>query len=492
METDNQYVRDRMEKLRKWIELGVNPFPYSYNKTHDSVDVVEKATTLEPGKASKKFVSVAGRVMSIRVMGNASFAHIQDKKGKVQIYFTKDELGENYKPFSKLLETGDFVGVYGKVYKTNRGEPTVMATKMELLSKGLRPLPEKFHGLTDAELRYRQRYVDMFVNPEVKAVFETRAKILSAVREFLQGKGFIEAETPLLQPIYGGANARPFKTHINAWNFDMYLSISPETYLKRLLVGGFEKVYYLGKNFRNEGSDKTHNPEFTMMECYQAYGDYEDMMEITEDLYEFVCMKVLGTTKVKYQDKTIDFKKPWKRLPMKEAIMKFADIDVDKLDDKELKTAMRNYNVEYEGDFSRDLAIELLFEELCEDKLVQPTFITEHPLGSTSLCKAKRNNPNVLERFEPFVNGWEIGNAYSELNDPILQEKLFLEQEEKGRGGDDEFHPMDKDYVQALQFGMPPAGGLGLGIDRMVMLLTDSATIRDVILFPTMKPKEDD
>ncbi|MEK6816573.1 MAG: lysine--tRNA ligase, partial [Nanoarchaeota archaeon] len=426
MEADNQYVKDRMEKLRRWIELGVNPFPYKYEKTHDSVEVVDKAKDLEPGKASRKFVSVAGRVMSIRVMGNASFAHIQDEKGKVQIYFTKNDLGDNYKPFSKLLETGDFVGVYGKVYKTNRGEPTVMATKMELLSKGLRPLPEKYHGLTDAELRYRQRYVDLFVNPEVKAVFETRAKIVSAVREFLESKGFIEAEIPLLQPIYGGGSARPFKTHINAWDFDMYLSISPETYLKRLLVGGFEKVYFMGKNFRNEGSDKTHNPEFTMMECYQAYADYEDMMELTEDLYVFVCMKVLGTTKVKYQDKTIDFRKPWKRLPMKEAIKTFADIDVDKLDDDELQNAMRNFNVEYEGDFSRDLAIELLFEELCEDKLIQPTFITQQPKGSTPLCKVKRNDPNVLERFEPFVNGWEIGNAYSELNDPIIQEKLFV------------------------------------------------------------------
>ncbi|RME54427.1 lysine--tRNA ligase [Candidatus Woesearchaeota archaeon] len=491
MQPENELIKVRLEKLNKWKELGINPYPYKFDQTHHSTDVIKKAETLKPGDVSKKFVKIAGRVMAKRVMGNASFIQVQDQEGTVQVYFTKNELKEFYKKFSKLLDIGDIVGVYGKVFKTHKGEPTVHALSIELLSKNLRPLPEKYHGLTDPELRYRQRYVDLFTNPEVRKVFETRAKIISAVREFLESKGFIEAEIPILQPIYGGANARPFKTHINAWDFDMYLSISPELYLKRLIVGGFEKVYYLGKNFRNEGVDKTHNPEFTMMECYQAYADYYDMMELTEDLYVYVCNKVLGTTKVKYGDKIIDFKKPWKRLPMKEAIKKYAEIDVDKMDDEEIKTFMRNFNIEYEGDYSRDLAIELIFEELCEDKIIQPTFITEHPVASTALCKVKREDNSVLERFEPFVNGWEIGNAYSELNDPIKQRELLKEQEEKGRGGDEEFHPMDEDYVQALEYGMAPTGGLGLGIDRMVMLLTNSATIRDVILFPTMKPKED-
>ena len=352
-------------------------------------------------------------------------------------------------------------------------------------------MPEKFHGLKDTEIRYRQRYVDLIVNPEVKEVFLKRSKIIKAIREFLDSKGFIEVDIPTLQPQYGGANARPFKSHINAWDMDLYLSISPELYLKRLIVGGFEKVYFLGKSFRNEDSDKTHNPEFTMMECYQSYVDYNDMMVLTEDLYNYVAMEVLGTTKIEYQGSVIELKKPWKRITMIAAIKEYGKLDVTKLSDEELLEKCLAFHLEVNRTTARGLLIAGLFEQLVEEHLIQPVFITDHPKETTSLCKVKRGNNDLIERFEPFINGWEIGNAYSELNDPIIQENLFREQEEKGRGGDEEHHPMDEDYVNALEIGMTPTGGLGLGIDRMTILLTNAVSIRDVILFPTMRPQTD-
>jgi len=359
-----------------------------------------------------------------------------------------------------------------------------------LLSKSLHPLPEKFHGLQDSEIRYRQRYVDLIANQEVKNIFLARSKIISAMREFLDKKGFTEVEIPTLQHIYGGANAKPFKTHINAWNLDLYLSISPELYLKKLIVGGYEKVYTITKNFRNEGVDKTHNPEFTGMECYWSGADYNDMMSLTEDIYEYIAMKVLGTTDLEYQGTKISLKKPWKRMTMYEALIHYAKIDVEKLSDNEIYDLLDQNNIEYKMDLtSRGLAIALLFEELCEKNLIQPVFITDHPKETSPLCKLKRGNPDLIERFEPYINTWEMGNAYSELTDPILQRKLFEEQAERGRGGDEEAQQMDEDFLRSIEYGLPPTGGLGLGVDRMVMILTNAISIREVIFFPTMKPE---
>ncbi|MBI4447709.1 lysine--tRNA ligase [Candidatus Woesearchaeota archaeon] len=491
MENDPLIVQ-RLEKLRSIREeLGVNPYPYSYRQTSSASQILEESNNLEKEeKRESKTVSVAGRIILLRGMGKASFGHLQDASGKIQFYVREDEVKEQYKLFKKL-DLGDIIGMEGFVFRTKMGEITIWVKNLSLLTKTLRPLPEKWHGLQDKELRYRKRYLDLIANPEIKKVFVMRSKIITAVREILNAKGFIEVEVPLLQPIYGGANARPFKTHINAWNMDLFLSISPELYLKRLIIGGFEKVYTIGKNFRNEGSDKTHNPEFTMMECYQAYADYNEMMSLTEEIFEYAAKKVLGTTELIYQGQKISLKRPWKKLSMAEAIKHHVGQDVTKMSDKELKQLMTNYNIEYEGDFNKGLAVQLIFEELVEDKLIQPTHITDHPKESTPLCKLHRKNSDLIERFEPFINGWEVGNAYSELNDPILQKDLLKEQVEKGRGGDEESHPMDEDYIEALEHGMPPTGGLGIGIDRMIMLFTDSETIRDVILFPTMKPKEE-
>lgn len=487
MDEDNRLIKERISKVHELHGLGVNPYPYRFDVDTYAKDILEKHYGLKEGESTKHNVKVAGRIMTLRLMGNATFSHVQDSTGQVQVYLSKDKL-ENYDMIkSKLVELGDIIGVQGNVFKTKRGEISIHVKKLELLSKAIRSLPDKFHGLSDTEIRYRQRYVDLIVNPEVRKVFETRAKILNAVREFLGQRGFIEAEIPIIQPIYGGANAKPFKTHINAWGQDMYLSISPELYLKRLIVGGFSKVYSLGKSFRNEGVDKTHNPEFTTMECYQAYADYNDMMKLTEDLFEYVCKSVIGTTKIKYQGLEINFKKPWGRMTMHDAIREYASIDAERMSDKDLMTFVSRNKIELKGDFNRGFAINAIFEHFCESKLVQPTFITNHPKETTPLCKALRGHPDLIERFEPFVNGWEVANAYSELNDPLLQKRLLEEQAAKGRGGDEMAHQMDEDFVRALEHGMPPTGGLGIGIDRMVMLLTDSATIRDVILFPTMR-----
>ncbi len=493
MTSEDQLIKQRLEKLKELMDKGIKPYEvYKYKTNSCAKEVFEKNKDLKKEDKSKELVRLAGRVMNLRFMGKASFGHIQDNSGKIQFYVREDDIGEkNYNLFKKL-DLGDFIGVEGNVFRTKMGEISIWVKKLEILCKALRPLPEKWHGLKDVEIRYRQRYVDLIVNPNVKEVFEKRSKIIKAMREFLDSKGYLEVEIPTLQQVYGGANARPFTTHLNALNIDLYMSISPELYLKRLIVGGFDKVFTICKNFRNEGVDKTHNPEFTMMECYSAYEDYEDMMKLTEEMVSYIAKKVNGSTKVKYQGREIDFKKPWMRMTIKEAIKKYVKIDVNKLSDKELKEVLINYNIEYEGDFSRGLAIELIFEELVEDKLIQPIFITDYPKESTPLCKLKRGNNELIERFEPFVNGWEIGNAYSELNDPILQKKLLREQEEKGRGGDEEAQPYDDDFVRALEYGMPPTGGLGIGIDRLVMLLTDSATIRDVILFPIMKPQTDE
>lgn len=487
MDEDNRLIKERIDKLYRLQEKGINPYPYSFKVDSVASEIQEKYSHLKEAEATKHNVKAAGRIMTLRLMGNATFANLQDHTGKVQVYLSKNDV-ENYELVkSKLIELGDIIGVEGNVFKTKAGEVTIHVRKLELLCKSIRPLPDKFHGITDTEIRYRQRYVDLISNTDVRKVFELRSKIVNAVREYLSLNGFVEAEIPILQPIYGGANARPFKTHINAWNQEMFLSISPELYLKRLIVGGFDRVYYLGKVFRNEGADKTHNPEFTIMECYQAYADYNDMMKITEDLYDYVCKKVLGTTKVNYQGIEIDFKKPWARVTMIDAVKEYAGIDPERMSDEDLQEFMESNKVEFHGEFNRGLAINAIFEHFCESKFVQPTFIMHHPKETTPLCKELRGHPELIERFEPFVNGWEIGNAYSELNNPLLQKKLLEEQSEKGRGGDEEAHQMDEDFIRSLEYGMPPTGGLGLGIDRMIILLTNAATIRDVILFPTMR-----
>ncbi|MBS3095150.1 lysine--tRNA ligase [Candidatus Woesearchaeota archaeon] len=485
--SEEEIFNQRKEKVHELRKNSIEPYPYRFEKKNSAKEAIENYKGLKPEEKTEEYVSIAGRLTRIRIMGKALFADVQDQTGKLQVYVKSDEVGENaYNIFTKLIDIGDIIGIHGKIFKTKTGELSVWAKKYELLAKSLRPMPEKWHGLQDVEIRYRKRYLDIIANPDVKETFFKRAEIISAIREFMKKKGFIEVEIPILQPLYGGAKAKPFKTHINAWNLNMYLSVSPELYLKRLLVGGFEKVYTISKNFRNEGVDKSHNPEFTMFECYQAYADYEDMMKLLEDLVGYVLKKLHAGIIVDYQGTKLHFKKKWQRLSMLKAIKKYTKNDVGKMDDEKIKQLMKVYNIEYDGDYIRGLAIEKIFDELVSDKLIQPVHITDHPIETTPLCKPKRGNSNHIERFESFVNGMELSNAYSELNEPILQRKLLKEQSEQ-REEHEENYQMDNDFVEAIEYGMPPAGGLGIGIDRLVMMLTNSRTIRDVILFPTMK-----
>ena len=485
---NNKFFQERLDKVKQLKELGVDPYPYSYKGYTFSNKLQEKYSHLKDGEDSGDQVCVMGRLMTHREMGKASFGHIQDQEGQIQIYFREDEL-PNFKVF-KLTDIGDIIGIKGNIFKTKKGEITVWAKEFTILCKSLRPLPEKFHGLQDPELRFRQRYVDLISNPQVKKTFILRSKIISAIREYLDKKGFVEVEIPTLQPVYGGASAKPFQTHFNALNMDLYLSVSPELYLKKLIVGGYEKVYTISKCFRNEGIDRTHNPEFTSMECYWSGADYNDVMELTEVIYEFVAMKVLGTTEIEYQGTKISLKKPWKRITMYDALKEYGKIDVTKLSDNEIYDLLDLNGVEYNLNLTtRGIAISLLFEKLCEKHLIQPTFITDHPKDTSPLCKLKRGNKDLIERFEPYINTWEIANAYSELTDPIMQRELLEEQAERGRGGDEEAHQMDEDFIRSMEYGMPPTGGLGIGIDRMVILLTNSQSIREVIFFPVMKPE---
>ncbi len=489
MEEEHRLIAQRKQKLIELRKHNIEPYPYRFDKKDNAKDILEKFKKLKKEEKTKKKVSIAGRIMSLRVMGKATFGHIQDSTGKIQVYVKEDEIGnKNYDLFKKF-DIGDFIGIKGFVFRTKKGEISIWVKKLDLLAKSLRPLPEKWHGLKDVEIRYRQRYLDLLINQDIKEVFLKRAEIIKAIREFLDSKGFIEVEVPLLQQLYGGATAKPFKTHINVYDMPMYLSISPELYLKRLIIGGFEKVYNISKNFRNEGVDKSHNPEFTMLEFYWAYADYDDIMKITEDLITYVAKKVNKTTKINYQGKKIDLKKPWKILTMLNAIKRYLRININNLSDEEIKNYLISNNIEYEGDFNRGLAIELIFENLVQDKLIQPIFIIDHPKESTPLCKPKRGNHHLVERVEPYIYGWEIGNGYSELNDPILQREL-LEKQANQRLVKEETHPVDEDFIKALEYGMPPTGGMGIGIDRLTMILTNSATIRDVILFPIMKPEE--
>ncbi len=487
----------KLEKLRDLRKAGIDPYPYTFPQKHHAKDILSKYAHLQPEEHTKDIVSIAGRIMLRRVMGKAAFMHVQDQSGRIQIYVRQDVVGEQlYDIIAKKTDLGDIVGISGVVFRTRMGEITVEVQQAQILCKSLLLLPEKYHGMKEIELKYRQRYLDLMVNPEVKEVFLQRSKMIHAIREFFTNKGFVEVETPTLQTMYGGANARPFVTHINAWNMKMFLSISPELHLKRLLVGGFEKVFTICKNFRNEDVDPSHNPEFTMLEVYQAYVDYTTMMEFLERAYEAACIAINGTTTVKqaYQGEEVilDFKAPWKRMAMMDAIKHYAHIDVSKMSEESLLHELREHRIEYEGKFSWGRGVQRLFEELVEDKLVQPIHILDHPLESTPLCKRHRKDPRLIERFESFCMGLELSNAYSELNDPIVQREMLEKQAEELRSGAQEAHPMDEDFVNAIEYGMPPAGGLGFGIDRMAVLLMGQDAIRDVILFPTMKPVVDE
>jgi lysyl-tRNA synthetase class 2 len=480
----NELLKVRRNKLADLQEQGKDPFLYTkYDVTHHSQEIKDNFDSLE-GQS----VTVAGRIMSKRVMGKASFCHIQDLKGTIQSYVARDSLGEDpYKDFKKF-DVGDIVGIKGEVFKTKTGEISLHATEVTLLTKSLQILPEKFHGLTNTDIRYRQRYVDLIMNPDVKDTFIKRSQIISAIRKYLSGEGFMEVETPMLVANAGGAAARPFETHFNALDEDLKLRISLELYLKRLIVGGMERVYEIGRVFRNEGLDTRHNPEFTLMELYQAYTDYNGMMDLTENLYRFVAQEVLGTTVITYNGIEMDLGKPFERITMVDAVKKYAGVDFDEITTlEEARAVAKEHHVECEERHQKGDILNLFFEEFVEEHLIQPTFLMDHPVEISPLTKKKPDNPDYVERFEFFMNGWEMANAYSELNDPIDQRERFKAQEALLAQGDEEANTTDEDFLNALEVGMPPTGGIGFGIDRMVMLLTDSAAIRDVLLFPTMK-----
>ena len=485
----NQLRKVRREKLKELQDAGKDPFVITkYDVTHHSVEIKENFEDLEG-----KEVTIAGRMMSKRVMGKASFCNIQDKPGSIQSYVARDNVGEeSYKDFKKM-DIGDLVGITGTVFKTKTGEISIHATKVDLLAKSLQILPEKFHGLTNTDLRYRQRYVDLIMNPEVKDTFIKRSQIISTIRKYLDGQGFIEVETPMLVANAGGASARPFVTHSNALSEDFKLRISLELYLKRLIVGGLERVYEIGRVFRNEGVDTRHNPEFTLMELYQAYTDYHGMMDLTENMYRYVAQEVLGTTKIVYNGIEMDLGKPFERITMVDAVKKYADVDFNEVKTLEEARALADaHHIEYEARHKKGDILNLFFEEYVEEHLIQPTFVMDHPVEISPLTKKKPENPDYVERFEFFMNGWEMANAYSELNDPIDQRERFKAQEEQLAQGDEEANTTDEDFMNALEIGMPPTGGIGFGIDRMCMLLTDSQAIRDVLLFPTMKSLPND
>ena len=480
----NELIKVRRQKLADLQAAGKNPFEImKYDVTHHSKEIKDNFEELEG-----KEVAVAGRLMFKRVMGKASFCNVQDLQGGIQAYVARDEIGvESYQDFKKM-DIGDIVGIKGKVFATKTGEKSIHAEEVILLSKSLKPLPEKFHGLTDTDTRYRQRYVDLIMNEESKEVFIKRSKIISKIRSYLDGQGFMEVETPMLVSNSGGASARPFETHYNALSEDVKLRISLELYLKRLIVGGLEKVYEIGRVFRNEGVDTRHNPEFTLMELYQAYTDYHGMMDLTENLYRYLAEEVCGGTKIQYKDFEIDLGKPFERITMVDAVKKYSGVDFKEIKTlEEARAAAEEHHVEYEERHKRGDILNLFFEEFVEDKLIQPTFVMDHPVEISPLTKRKPEDPDYVERFEFFMNGWEMANAYSELNDPIDQRERFKAQVELLAQGDEEANTTDEDFLNALEIGMPPTGGIGFGIDRMVMLLTNSTAIRDVLLFPTMK-----
>ena len=484
-ERTNEILRLRREKLGAMVEAGRDPFIITkFDVTHHSSDVKDNFDALDGKK-----VTVAGRLMSKRVMGKASFCHVQDLKGQIQSYVSRDSLGDEAYADFKKLDIGDIIGVSGKVFKTQMGEISIHADKITLLTKSLQILPEKYHGLTNVDQRYRQRYVDLIMNPESKDTFIKRSKIISSIRKFLDAKGFMEVETPMLVSNAGGAAARPFETHFNALDTDFRLRISLELYLKRLIVGGLERVYEIGRVFRNEGLDTRHNPEFTLMELYQAYTDYHGMMDLTEEMYRHVAKEVLGSTKIVYNGVEMDLGKPFERITMIDAVKKYSGVDFNEIKTlDEARAVAKEKGVAYEERHKKGDILNLFFETFVEEHLIQPTFLMDHPVEISPLTKRKPENPDYVERFEFFMNGWEMANAYSELNDPIDQRERFKEQDALAAAGDAEANHTDEDFLNALEIGMPPTGGIGYGIDRMCMLFTDSAAIRDVLLFPTMKP----
>ncbi|NLJ87268.1 MAG: lysine--tRNA ligase [Epulopiscium sp.] len=480
----NELLRIRREKLKELQEKGKDPFKLvKYDVTHHSKDIHDNFDEMEG-----QTVSVAGRIMAKRIMGKASFCDIQDREGRIQAYVRKDGIGEELYEEFKHFDIGDLIGVKGEVFKTKKGEISIKAEEIELHSKSLQILPEKWHGLKDTDLRYRQRYVDLIVNPEVRDTFIKRSKIIKEIRKFLDNRGFLEVETPVLHTIPGGAAARPFITHHNTLDMDMYMRIALELHLKRLIVGGMERVYEIGRVFRNEGISIRHNPEFTLLELYEAYTDYHGMMDLTEELIRTVAINVLGTAKINYGDYEIDLEKPFERLSMLDAVKKYANIDFNEVNTtEEAKALAKEHNIEYKEHYKKGDILNLFFEEYVEKNLIQPTFIMDHPVEISPLAKRKPDNPDYTERFELFITAREFANAFSELNDPIDQRKRFEYQEELRAAGDEEANMIDEDFLNALEYGMPPTGGLGIGIDRLVMLLTNSASIRDVLLFPTMK-----
>ena len=480
----SEILQVRRDKLKALQDAGCDPFQITrFDVSHHAEEIKAQYDALE-----NKEVTVAGRMMAKRIMGKASFAHVQDLSGKMQLYIARDSLGEEPYAGFKKMDIGDIIGVKGTVFKTKTGEISLHVTELTLLSKSLQPLPEKFHGLTNVDTRYRQRYVDLITNPESKDTFIKRSKIISTIRRFLDAQGFMEVETPMLVSNAGGAAARPFETHFNALDEDFKLRISLELYLKRLIVGGLERVYEIGRVFRNEGLDTRHNPEFTLMELYQAYTDYHGMMDLTENMFRYVAKEVLGTTTITYNGVEMDLGKPFARITMVDAVKQYSGVDFHEIHTlEEARAAADAHHVEYEDRHKKGDILNLFFETFVEDHLIQPTFVMDHPVEISPLTKRKPDNPEYVERFEFFMNGWEMANAYSELNDPIDQRERFAAQEEQFAAGDEEANHTDEDFLNALEIGMPPTGGIGYGIDRMCMLLTDSAAIRDVLLFPTMK-----
>ncbi len=484
----NEFIKQRIDKLKKLKEENKDPFDvYKVNRNATTIEIKDKFDDF-----LDKEVLVAGRLMSKRVHGKAGFSDLIDRFGKIQLYIKKDIVGEENLDVFKSLDIGDLIWVKGSVFKTKTEEITIQIHDFKLIAKSIKPLPEKWHGLKDPDLRYRQREVDLIVNQDVKATFLKRNIIIKGIREFLDNEGYLEVETPILTSIASGASAKPFKTHHNALDIDMYLRIATELYLKRLIVGGFEKVYDMGKNFRNEGIDIRHNPEFTMIELYEAYADYNDIMELTENLVAYVCKKVNGTTKVIYGDTQIDFTPPWRRITMVDAVKEYTGIDYNDIkSDEEARQIAKEKHLEFKknlNDVSKGEVLNALFEEFVEDKLIQPTFLCDYPVEISPLTKKKRGNEEFTERFEGFIYGREICNAYSELNDPIVQRERFMQQAKERELGEDEAYELDEEFMNALEVGMPPTGGIGIGIDRLVMFLTNSHSIRDVILFPTMRP----
>ena len=476
--------RVRMEKMEALRAQGIDPFGGRYEQTHHAREILDNYEEMEG-----RTVSVAGRIMAKRVMGKAAFCHIQDLSGQIQFYIRRDDVGEEPYAVFKSLDLGDIVGVTGKVFKTKTGETSVHADAFVLLSKALRPLPEKWHGLKDVETRYRQRHLDLIANPEVKDVFITRSRVIQEIRNYLAGKDFLEVETPTLHNVAAGAAARPFITHHNALDIDLYMRIALELHLKRLIVGGLERVYELGRVFRNEGIDTRHNPEFTLMELYQAYADYHDIMDLTEDMIRTICLKVKGTAKLTYQGQEIDLESPWRRVSMAQLVKEHTGEDYHAWsDDEAARQAAARQGVEVAEDATRGRVLQAIFDEKVEERLIQPTFVMDHPIDVSPLAKKKVDFPELTDRFELFMTGREYGNAFSELNDPVDQRQRFMKQMEERAKGDEEAQMMDEDFVAALEQGMPPTGGLGIGIDRLVMLLTDAPSIRDVILFPTLRP----